>query len=83
MLSVYSERPAIPQITAHKLEKADGGVWRLGEEILEEKVSKKGVVREIEMAMIMDRNTAVSIRDWLTDKINSFSTDASDDPENT
>jgi len=64
-LSAYNERPAIPQQTTHIL-KPDG---TLGAEIPEKKVSRPGFVRELEVNLLMDRTTALAVRDWITERV--------------
>ena len=61
-ISFYSERFAIPVQITHEIE---------GNQIGKE-VSRKGgtaIERELECQVMMDVNTAVIVRDWLTDKI--------------
>ena len=58
-LALYSERAAIPQIVEHSLSEAG----TLGEELGHE--GKEGIVREIDIDLIMTIQTAAEIRDWL------------------
>jgi hypothetical protein len=62
-IAVYSERPAIPQVTEHVLSEA--GV--LGDIASQE--GKEGIVREIDVDLMITRTTAVEFRDWLTERI--------------
>lgn len=62
-IAVYSERPAIPQMTSHNLS-PEG---RVGEP--EETEGKEGIVREIDADLILSRQTAVELRDFLTRNI--------------
>ena len=62
-MNCFSERSAIPTKVEHKLT-PDGS---LGEEILRE--SKGGVVREIEIEVLLDMNMAKSVLAWLTDRV--------------
>jgi hypothetical protein len=64
-MAIFSQRTPIPQQTAQKL--YSGG--NLGEDLPELKVCKDGIVREVEIEVIMDLNLAVSIRAWLDEKI--------------
>jgi hypothetical protein len=61
--AVYSERPAIPQVVVHDVD-AEG---RIGKE--SQKVGREGVVRELEVDVIIGISMAKAIRDWLTDKL--------------
>jgi hypothetical protein len=61
--ALFSERMPIPRMAAHKIG-ADG---RIGPP-LEQEV-RSGIVREVEVSLLMDRNVALSMRDWLTDQI--------------
>jgi len=62
-VSTYSERPAIPQTTEHDI----GENGQLSGAIHQE--GKVGIVRELDVDIIMSRTTAVELRDWLTDRI--------------
>lgn len=64
-INFYSERNPIPQITAHII-KPDG---RLGEEIPEEKITRNGIIREVEVGAVLDLSTAKALITWLQDKI--------------
>ncbi len=66
--SAYSQRAPIPQITTHKIE-ADGSVT---EEIREERVGKDGIVREVEVGIMMDAATAESLHKWLGEKVKAL-----------
>lgn len=63
-VSFYSERGAIPQMMVHEI---SGG--QVGAEQLEERVSKKGIVREVEVGAAMSVETATSVITWLQEKI--------------
>lgn len=62
-IAFYSERFPIPQQVTQAVDAQ--GV--LGDEISRE--GKGGVVREVEVEVIMDVDTAVAVRSWLDDKI--------------
>jgi len=62
-MAVYSERPAIPQITVNRVE-PDG---KLGAELRRE--GKHGVVREVEANLVMDEQTAKAVYDWLGERL--------------
>jgi hypothetical protein len=61
----YSERQPIPQLMTHEI--TDAG--QVGAEHLEERVTKKGIVREVEMGAMMSAETATAIIGWLQEKI--------------
>jgi non-canonical (house-cleaning) NTP pyrophosphatase len=65
-LNFFSERFPIPNTVTHEL--IDGKT--LGKEI--DKVSKEGIIREIECGIIINLDTARSINKWLIDKINEI-----------
>jgi len=58
-LSLYSERGAIPQLVELAIN-ADGS---LGEEI--KRTGKEGIVREIEVGVMLNSHTAKVIAEWL------------------
>lgn len=60
--AVYSERPAIPQITEHAVVGASLGPA----EIIK---GRMGFVRELDVDLMMSRATAMELRDWLTARI--------------
>src|SRR5690242_17148769 len=62
---IYSQRGPIPQIA--KVEVLDDG--ELGEEIPSERVTKEGVIREVEVGVTMSTTAAQSLIDWLKMKI--------------
>ena len=61
----YSERAAIPQVMFHDI--TEGG--QVGAERQEERITKKGIVREIELGAMMSVETATSLITWLQEKI--------------
>ncbi|HEY6351062.1 MAG TPA: hypothetical protein VI636_16790 [Candidatus Angelobacter sp.] len=64
-LGLYSERGPIPQMMVHEI--ADTG--QIGPEHQDERISKKGVVREVEVGAIMSAETAMSCIAWLQEKV--------------
>lgn len=62
-MSVYSERFPIPQ----SLEQNVTPEGRIEGEA--SKVTRDGVIREVDADIVMTRDVAVSIRDWLTARI--------------
>ncbi|MFN0168467.1 MAG: hypothetical protein ACKV22_18735 [Bryobacteraceae bacterium] len=71
---VYSERPAIPQIVVHPLESSG----TLGEEITAERITKGGIVRELEVGLTMNLAVAEGIHKWLGNKISELKVLTSD-----
>lgn len=66
--SVYNQRAPIPQTTVHKVESNAS----IAEEIRDERTTKEGIVREVEVGLVMDLNTAESLHRWLAEKINNL-----------
>ena len=62
-LDIFSERSPIPQKTQHEIT-VNG---KLGKEV--EKQGKSGVVREVEIGVVMNLDNAKSLVEWLNDKI--------------
>jgi hypothetical protein len=60
--AIYSERPAIPQMVVQPLK--DG---ELGDPI--EVVSRPGIVREVEVSLMLDLKVATALQEWLGTKI--------------
>jgi hypothetical protein len=64
-VSLYSERVAIPQTMVHEITESG----QVGLEHTEERVSKNGIVREIEFGALMSADTAAHLVSWLQEKI--------------
>lgn len=66
--ALYSERVAIPQQAEFALN-SDG---TLGDEVREARVSRGGIVRELQVDAVFDISTAIALREWLTAHIDKF-----------
>lgn len=64
-MAVWNERWPIPKQTVHQFEQGKP----LGKEILDERVARDAIVREVEVQLMMDIAMAKRMRDWLDDKI--------------
>ena len=64
-MAFYNERNAIPRQTVFPVNE-DG---TLGPEITEERVVRDAIVREVEVDVVMDLNTAASFLKWLQEKL--------------
>lgn len=64
-VAIYSERPAIPRKMAFA--RTDQGA--LGAELPEERVAREGIVREMDVDIIMSVAVAESLKTWLSTKI--------------
>ena len=64
-MAIYNERPAIPREMVHEI-KPDGN---LGDIIQEGTVVREGIVREMEVDVLMSVEVARSIKIWLEDQI--------------
>jgi len=62
----YNDRAAIPQMMVHEVSEAG----QVGTEHRDERVTKQGIVREVEVGAIMSVDTATSLIQWLQEKIN-------------
>lgn len=67
-VNFFSERKPIPNFTSHELG-ADGTV---GPENTAERISKDGIIREVEVGVILDLEGARSLIKWLADKVNTL-----------
>jgi len=68
-MAVYSERRAIPTQITHVVK--DG---TLGEELKDRRQERKAFIREVEADLIIDLPTAISIRNWLDQRITELAT---------
>lgn len=66
--ALFAERAAIPQETTH-LVNDDGS---LGDEIFQKRVTKKGIVRQMEIDIIFNEETALNLRNWLDRRLVEF-----------
>jgi len=63
--TLYSQRAPIPNLTVQPV--LQNG--QLGEEIVSERVTKDGIIREPEVGVMMSLSTARAFHKWLTDKL--------------
>jgi hypothetical protein len=61
----FNDRAPLPDVTVQKIE--NNG--QLGGEIIEQRKSTDGIVRELEVGMTMDVRTAQLVVDWLKERI--------------
>jgi hypothetical protein len=73
-MSVFSERPTLPDVTVQTIE----STGQLGAEIIEQRKASEGVVRELEAGLAMDVRTARAIVQWLEDRIKMAETIAAE-----
>lgn len=64
-LAFFSERPAIPETVVYTIQ--DDG--NLGKQIGTETKTKSGLIREVHTGIIVNRATALKIRDWIDDMV--------------
>ena len=67
-MALFSERPPIPQQTGFKLEENN----ILGEEIEKDRITKEGVIRQLEIDLIINEETAADLRNWLDQRLEEF-----------
>jgi hypothetical protein len=68
--SFYTERLPIPTMIEHAVTDLGGDIKRLGQETRRE--GKQGIVRDVEVGVIMTVDMAKQLRGWLDDKISKF-----------
>jgi hypothetical protein len=64
LITFYSERFPIPKVLTYETS-PDG----LGDEIVTERESKEGIIREVEAAVVLDLPTAQFFAQWLNGKV--------------
>ena len=67
-IAMFAERAAIPQHTSFNV-LPNGS---LGDEILDKRESLDGVVRQMEVDLIINEQTALDLRAWLDERIEEF-----------
>ena len=63
--SLYSERAPLPDVTVQAVE----GTGQLGQEIVEKRQGSEGILRELEVGVVMDLAVAKALVTWLEDRI--------------
>jgi hypothetical protein len=66
-MAIYSERQAIPTKMVHTVK--DG---KLGPEIRLRRQSRKAIVREVEVDVVLEIQQAIVLRTWLDDKLQQY-----------
>jgi hypothetical protein len=69
-MSFFSERRAIPKKTIHEVS-PEGIVTR---EVMEQREARSGFIREMEVDVVMDLQTAIVVQNWLQEKIQQLAT---------
>lgn len=70
-ISLYSERKVIPRVTVRDIsEQGDVSPEHTTDTLVKE--PNMGVVREVEVSLLFDEQTAIEIRDWLNRRIEEF-----------
>jgi len=64
-MALYNERTPIPQTTVQPVT-PEG---RLGDELIDRRTAREGFVREVEVDVLLNINTAKSLIVWLQDKV--------------
>lgn len=63
-MSLFSERAPLPDVTVQAVENG-----QLGQEIIEQRKGSEGIIRELEVGVLMDVNMAESLVAWLQERI--------------
>ena len=77
MISFFSERRPIPKSVVHPLS-PDG---KLGDEMIEERVVREALIREVDAAIAMNMPTARSLYEWLGGKLEQYEARENGDDE--
>lgn len=67
-MALYNERQPIPQQTQHAIEEVGKHAVKVGKEIVEKRIVRKGLVREVEAEILMEVAAAKVIGQWLLDR---------------
>ena len=62
--SLYSERAHLPDVAVQAVENG-----QLGKEVIEQRKGSEGILRELEVGVVMDVNVAKSLVTWLEERI--------------
>ncbi len=64
-MAVFTERVPIPQTIVHRI-KEDGS---LAEEVVQERVGRSGIVRDVDVNLIFNAQTARLLIEWLKSRV--------------
>ena len=67
-MALFNERHPIPQQTYHAVEDVGKNALKIGKEIVEKRVGKIGLVREVEAEILLDAPAARRIGGWLLEQ---------------
>ncbi len=67
-MSIWNERWPIPKQTVHEMD--ENGIVK--GEIIQERITRDAIVREVEIDLVMDVECAKLMRDWLSTKLEEF-----------
>jgi hypothetical protein len=70
-MTVFSERTPIPKSVVHEILQT-GEHQTLGPEVVAERKSKRGIIREAEMTVLLSLDNATALRDWLNKSIETM-----------
>lgn len=70
--ALYAERHAIPRRQVHAIERVNDDVNKLGGELLEKRLSRGSVVREMSFDAMMTAQTAENLANWLLEQAASI-----------
>ncbi len=71
-MALYNERQPIPQQTQHAIEQVGKHAVKVGKEIVEKRIGRTGLVREVEAEILMDAVAAKRIGEWLLEHAAAF-----------
>ncbi len=70
-LDLFNERAPIPVVQKFRIDNEGN----LSDEVIEDRISKQGLIREVEVGIVFNISTAKSIKKWLEDKISQLETE--------
>lgn len=73
--AVYSERQAIPRRQVFELDRIDDENAALGREVMEKRLSRGSIVREMSVDVLMTQQTARSLANWLLEQVAAMNKD--------
>ena len=77
-VAFYAERSPIPKVVVHEITDKGG----LGDELLDKRVVRKDIFRELQVDVVMDEQAALALLKWLTKKVDTLKKIKSDQEGN-
>jgi hypothetical protein len=70
--ALYAERPALARRQVYKLDRVNEEFGKLGEELVDRRISRNSIVREMACDVLMSETTAELLANWLLENVSEM-----------